>query len=177
MLFAGCTEDATTPTTKIKDITLEEGYMWYGDDEYDFKIAYPENWDIDYASGVSFHSDTLKPYFNISELEMLGISEEDNPKLPEAYVYVHVQSDPEKAKWWEYQHDTKILDSGNVTINGREGYQLIFDIDGYGEPTSRTVVFTVNDLYYTITAFSISDSYKENEDIFENIINSFIIME
>lgn len=213
IFFIGCVEESGTPTeTPISTITpeqtvstststplptpeapwmpiytLESGYKWYQNDTYGYGFGYPENWvDLKLGlsegqeSGVSFGSEPLS----------------GNTGFPDAMISAIVYSDPEQIKFWEEPSFIEqagslekakemgwVLKYGNITINGRTGFEVIYDpmlIGHFSKTptmTKRTVVFTIDDLYYVIEATSSNKLYDKYKSIYEEVINSFIIKE
>lgn len=178
-----------TPEATIEppDVTLKPGYTWYQDDEFGFRIGYPEDWEErnegsgeGQEAGVSFESDVITP-------------STDNP---EAFVAVWVLSNSTSLKFWESpdwvergglekgKETGMVLKYGNVTINGREGFEIVFDpfMVGSGSKTpvmrERLVIFTVDDLDYVVMAAANTpdgDLYSKYESTFDDVINSFVI--
>lgn len=170
-------EATATPRATIEppNVTLKPGYKWYQDDEFGFRIGYPEDWD--------------KSDMGFSEGQESGImfgppgSLEDPLKYREeggdyVQIMVAVYSDPKQAKAFqtgleEAKNQGKVSKYGEVTINDRKGYEVI------GSPFSsykiRNLVFEVDYLYYTITIWTKEELYDKYEDIFDDVINSFVI--
>jgi hypothetical protein len=178
------------------NVTLKSGYKWYQNDELYYGFAYPENWEIlqnfDLIEGqesvVMFMPENLEP------------SPED---MGMPYITVVIYSNSSQSRWWEnpdtgsmgfgtsgikgglsLENGTEkgiISHYGPVTINDRDGFEVIHDpimFVGFSRTpvaTARYIVFTVDDLDYTIMAISKNELYSTYEDIFEEVINSFII--
>ncbi len=182
-----------TPTPKEKvNVTLKAGYKWYQDDDLSYKIGYPENWQINnqgmskivvnnisgWQNGVSFGSPSLT-----------------SNKLPEANILVFIYPNETLAKWWMQDPAYGDLDKlktkgmvskyGNITINGREGFEVIYNpFFGREMFNIRMVVFddAPNNLYYSIWVYAnyisgnnqIVDLYNKYNKTFDDVINSFV---
>lgn len=164
------------------NITLKPGYKWYQDDEFGYRIGYPEDWD---QSTVSLDKGIEGG---------IGFSLANDPSGTSiSVITVTVYSDPNKAKFWEdpefsklgslekLKEQGKVLKYGNITLNSREGYEVIYDplmLAGFRSTpatTSRWIVFTVNDLYYVINAYTSNEWYDKRKGTFEDAINSYVI--
>ena len=182
-----------TPTPKeTVNVTLKAGYKWYQDDDLSYKIGYPENWQINdqgmsmvtvnnisaWSNGVSFFSSSWT-----------------SNKPSEANILVFVYPNETLAKWWmqdpaydleKSKEGGSVTKYGNITINGREGYEVIYDPFGSKTHsiTIRMVVFddAPNNLYYSISVFASSmsesgqsvDLYNKYNNTFDDVINSFV---
>jgi len=160
------------------------GYKWYHDDEFGYKISYPENWEKwpqtsleGQEVGIRFMSDKKKP---------------DGSE--EASIGVAFLSDLKHARWWESPEIKEewgdkeklkelgiVVEYGEITVNDREGYEVIFHplmLAGFrGTPLvkARWIVFNVDSNYYVIDCYSSIDLYEGYVDTFDNAINSFVI--
>lgn len=173
-LFAGCVEKETpteagepTPTPEPEQTpspttepVLAPGYKWYHDEEFGYKIAYPENWVKDVVISTDGGDDGvifIDPDTGTSNVMVATTSEYDMEAL---------KAGAEGGK--------------EVVINGRKGYEAIL------QPMSmvkmKLVVFTVGDKYYMISCTAPVESldgsmstFNETVDTFDNVINSFVI--
>jgi len=151
--FVGCTQKQPMPT-------LPEGYNWYHNDEFGYKIAYPESW-------------TVVPQ------EQIGLGEGmeqcqifQDPDTPNSInVTVNSEYDIEGLKTLAGMG--VIISGRDVVINGREGYEAIME----PAPVARMkiVAFVVNDKYYVIACFTSADLWDEYVATFDNAIDSFVI--
>jgi len=181
------TPTPTPEATWKPNVTLKSGYTWYQDDEFGYGFGYPEKWEEEnlglgegQEAGVSFGSDAITP----------------STDSPEANVAVVVWSNSTSVRFWEspdwVEHGGlekgkemgMVSKYGNVTINGREGFEIVFDpfMVGFGSKTpvmkERLVIFTVDDLDYVIMAYANTpegDLYSKYESTFDDVINSFVI--
>ena len=184
------TPPTPTPTPKAAwkpNVTLKSGYTWYQDDEFGYGFGYPEKWQKvnlvlteGLEGGVTFvGSDTLA-----------------STDFPEAMILVMVYSNSTSLKFWEspawVEHgglekakEMGIVSKyGNTTINGRDGFELIYDpimVTGFSKTPrmrERMIIFTVDDLDYVVRVSTNAlerDLYDKYEDTFDDVINSFII--
>jgi hypothetical protein len=205
-----------TPTPKeTVNVTLKVGYKWYQDDDLSYKIGYRENWQINEQGMSQIVVNNISGWQNVVIFE--SPSSAFN-KPPEAHIMVFVYPNETLAKWWmqDYGNVTSegsgikisikndqnlggleklkeggaVTKYGNITINGREGYEVIYDpfMTGFGSKTHlstiRMVVFddASNNLYYSISVYASSmseggqyvDLYNKYNKTFDDVINSFV---
>jgi PGF-CTERM protein len=134
--------------------TLPPGYTWYEDEEFKFKIGYPEGWTM--PEGETTYGEGL-----------LG-GAEFTPGTPGVTLQVLVAS--------EFAMDEfKAMNGTTVMINGREGYDVTHDFEFMVLMRIREVAFAVEDRYYVITCTALAENYDDYADAFEIAIKSFVI--
>jgi PGF-CTERM protein len=163
----------TVPTLAAEP-TLPPGYTWYEDEEFKFKIGYPENWTAVPKEEIILGESTMNG-INLSTVGAAMFMEPDTPNIIIG-VSVNSVSDVEKLKaLLESEMGAK-----KVIINGREGY----DMTSQPMPIvkQRVVYFFIDEKCYTIsclTAAELFDAtaelFDEYADIFDTAINSFVI--
>ncbi|SET01770.1 Uncharacterized conserved protein [Methanococcoides vulcani] len=173
-LISGCVGEETVSTTEVP---LKEGYIRYSDDVLGFTIDYPEYCELEEAFGGEFLAGKTFDQMTTDDWTRLAV-----------LVYTN-ESD---AKWWlnkdivdkdieELKEVGAISKFETVTINGREGVEVIFDpskIEGMGLPfmtNAFVVVFDVGDYYYVVVGMS--SDYDNFNELYENSLNSFVIDE
>lgn len=165
-------ENEPTSKTPLIEVPQAEGFSRYTDDIFGFSVDYPETWEpvgvIGCLGGMAF-----KP------------SGEDFCK---SAILINIYSNESEAKWWiadqemfEAMEQTgRILKFEDVTINGREGTEVVYKsifLPEEGDVAQINVVFEVEGDYYVFNAFA-SDNYKSKyEKIIETSLNSFVIDE
>jgi len=143
-----------TVTILAAETTLPPGYTWYEDEEFKFKIAYPENWTI-----------VPKEEITIIDEDTLGVAMFRDPDTTNM-IFVSVLS--------EYDmEELKAIGAKKVVINGREGYEAI--IQPMPPVKMKLIAFAVADRYYLISCTTSVELFDEYVDIFDNAINSFVI--
>lgn len=150
-------EPTPTPVRPLEPVLVngDELYEWYHNEEFNYKIIYPGYWEVFPAKKEMLAEGMLnltvflskEPYVS---LEVFVLSEYDMEEL-------------------------KTMGGKDVVINGREGYDVTFESPWEGVQSERIVAFNVDDRYYVIKATALPDLFDENENVFENIINSFVI--
>ena len=213
IFFIGCVEESGTPTQTpistitpeqtastststpvptpevpwMPNITLEPGYEWYQNDTYGYGFGYPENW-VDLKLGLSEGQENGVSFGS----KPLG----GNTGFPDAMISAIVYSDPGQIRFWEEPGFIEqagslekakemgwVLKYGNITINGRTGFEIISDPMLIGKfsktptMTKRTVIFTIDDIYYVIETTSSNKFYGDYNSIYEEVIDSFLIKE
>jgi len=130
-----------------------ERYKWYHNDEFGYKIGYPENWTIVPKEEIVLGEGIEHAQF---------FTEPDTPST----ILVSIRS--------EYDIEgLKAIGGKDVVINGREGYEVIIQpIPGVKQ---KIVAFVVNDKYYLITCSTSANLFDEYTATFDNVINLFVI--
>lgn len=179
------TDESNIDETAIIEVPLKEGYARYSDDVLGFLIDYPDDWKLGEVGGAGGNT----------VVGGVGFSSPSQTEAESmASLFVTVYSNEIDAKWWlqdPEMHDIESLkESGaiykfeNVTINGREGVETIYDpwkllsrgsFEGPDESTVWFIVFDVDDHYYQVVAFT--NNYDQYRDMLETSINSFVIDE
>ncbi|MCX9076173.1 MAG: hypothetical protein OIN88_16230 [Candidatus Methanoperedens sp.] len=146
------TPTATLTPKETVNVTLKAGYKWYQDDDLSYKIGYPENWQINDHGMSMVTVNNISGWFN-------GVSFSSSSwtsnRPPEATILVFVYPNETLAKWWmqdpaydleKSKEGGSVTKYGNITINGREGYEVIYDPFGsktpFVFPISKTVTIS-----------------------------------
>lgn len=77
-------------------------------------------------------------------------------------------------KAFGYISRDSILEEEFVDVNDREAYEVIFE--QYPDKKAKWVIFLANDREYKIECSTTEALYNEYEEIFDHVINSFIMM-
>jgi hypothetical protein len=168
-----------TPTPKTTfNVTLKPGYKWYQDNNFSYRIGYPENWMIQEVYQRISSPDARKGLE--SSIWLMPESLDDGtPNMGAIVLMVNVYSDPKQAKIWEdpnfenYKQQGAVSKYGEITINGRKGYEVI--MSPLPVAKNRIVVFTVGDLYYMVNVAAQKELFNKYESTFNDSINSLII--
>ena len=72
----------------------------------------------------------------------------------------------------EFKERGIVTEYGEITINDREGYEVVYHM---GTIKIRWIEFTVDDLYYVVSASAPEDEYDKYAETFETAVNSFVI--
>lgn len=143
----------TVPTLAAEP-TLPPGYTWYEDEEFKFKIGYPEDWRV------------VPEEEKIYGEGMLGGAMFQYPDTPNTIAVNILDSECDIEK-------LKAMGAQEVVINGREGYDVIF------QPlpivTQRLVHFPVDERCYFISCSTEVELFDEYAAKFDTAINSFVI--
>jgi hypothetical protein len=133
---------------------LPPGYTWYEDEEFNYKIGYPEDWTI-----------VPKEEITITDEVTLGVAMFKDPDTP-TMISVAVSSEYDMEK-------LKTRGAKKIVINDRVGYEAI--IQPMPPVKMKLVAFPVADRYYIVFCTTSEELFDESVDMFDNAINSFVI--
>jgi hypothetical protein len=180
-----------TPIETV-NVTLKAGYKWYQDTDFSYRIGYPENWTTNPPGILNVTVNNESGWTNtVGFVSPSLISLIPNgPRIPEATIMVTVSQNQDlvATNWSEYggldalKAKGIVSKYGNITINGREGFEVIYD-DGmllFGRPAGniRMIGFEANGLYYQISVMASNPEgglYDKYQSTFNDAINSFVI--
>lgn len=163
------------------DIKVPTGYKLYRNDELNFRIAYPADWVFNskkefYTSYFYFEDGISTTIVTVEPVGKINLTEYRAAILKNLKLLIP---------------GIKISEEKNVTVNGREGFEWIFEFtssetriryaDGwqpYIESTpikGKQVIFVADGKGYIISERSPVSNYNSYKPIFDNIANSFYI--
>ncbi len=172
------------PTPKVTvSVTLKAGYKWYQDNDLSYRIGYPENWKTNSQGLGKVTANNVSGWENTQSFESPSLISVGSVRLPEVIIMVIVYQNRTLAvNWSDYGDlDKRVSKHGNITINGKEGFEVIYDLGrlyGGTTPTGniRMIEFFTDDLCYVITAYANTpDGYNKYQSTFDDVINSFVI--
>ncbi|MCW7078558.1 MAG: right-handed parallel beta-helix repeat-containing protein [Canidatus Methanoxibalbensis ujae] len=143
--------------------TLPPGYTWYEDEEFKFKIGYPEGWTVTPKEKIILGKSAMNG-INISTVGAVIFT--DTPNM--IFVSVNSVSDVEKLRALISEMGAK-----KVMINGREGYDIT--LQPIPMVKQRAVYFFVDEMCYIISCSTTVELFDKYADIFDASINSFVI--
>lgn len=165
-------ENKTISKTSIVEVPLTKRFARYTDDVFGFSVDYPETWTPGDVGGC---------------LGGKAFSSSSDPGSSGAAIITCVYSNESEAKFWvgnkeafeEMKKIGRILKFEKVTINGREGTEVIYKsmFLPEGDTAQVCVVFDTEDYYYVFSAYAIQDYKSKYEKIIETSLNSFVIDE
>ena len=141
------------------------GYIQVYDYKLNYGIEYPEDWQM--------HSpEEVTPGGGIEKVEMFT-KKGEGTSITLIVKSTNWENLEEVKKLYGEIHPLKItLKEDIIEVNGRNGYEIIYK----SPPTkTREVVFLDNGRAYTIKYSTTEDLYAASEEIFDHVINSFII--
>ena len=153
------------PRKVQSDIQIPEGYKLYKNDKFNFRLAYPKNWKFDstedgFASYFTFEDSSI--YTVLVTIEPIGkLNLIEYRDLRAGITFKNLPG-------------SKISQEKKVTVNGREGYEWVYDIPSLNAKTKQ-VVFVAEGNGYLLSGYSLGTVYNSYEPMFDNIINSFFI--
>jgi hypothetical protein len=156
------------PLEDIGIKTRPEGYSLYLNMEHGFRFYYPENWEQGYAAGaIAFFKSPLNDEWQ--ENVNVEIVPCGDASLAE---YINAYTDS-IANLFE---DSIISNERSIEVQGRIGHEWIlrWTLNGI-QLKMKQVVFIDNGKAYALTCTATEHSYDDYVDIFNKIINSFLI--
>ena len=170
IVFMGsCTTQPSTeefapspPTTPVTP-----GYIRVYDYKLDYGFEYPEDWETQTPEVVD-GEDT-------ESVEMF--TKPETPTTLIATVKLSNLTSLEEVKG-EIKEDLNklgmtILEEREIVVNGREGYEVIYK--PIAAVKMRQVIFIANGKSYMLVCSTAEPLYNEYEEIFDHVINSFVI--
>ncbi len=162
----------STPEVTVELPTLEPGYEWYQNDEFGYKIAYPEDWGTSPSGSV----------FSTYPQEYTSIYGEEEHLSFYVEIDVLVSSNQTESRFWEYgffigeeipigleelKEQGRIIEYKDITVNGKDGIEVVFDpiilwldLEGLAPPTTaRYVLFANDDLDYIVRLSEKSNNF------------------
>jgi len=153
--------------------TLPEGWKRHQSTRHGYSVVYPADWEIEAiekgASGgiTQFY----EPKTGVSFAVAVGPTRETNVK---DYVDANKVSLKEGATY---------LREGPIIINGRQGYELVLTLPSQffgrafkpGNLKNRQIAFLVQGKVYVVTTTALQDEYPNYNELFEKVMNSFIV--
>ncbi len=161
----GCTSQPNTgePSLPVPPTTpVTPGYIRVYDYILDFGFEYPEDWEMQVP----------KVEFPLEKVEMFT-KKGEGTSITIIVKSTDLKNLEEVKKLYEKIHPIKIvLKEDIIKVSGREGYEII-----YKSPPMKTreVVFLTNGRAFTISYSTTEDLYAASEEIFDHVINSFVI--
>ncbi len=147
------------------EIKVPEGYKLYKNDDLNFRLAYPKNWGFDSMKdnyGSYFQFDDASIYTILVTVEPIG------------KLNLTEYRDLRKEILKQNLPGSKISQQKSMTINGREGYEWVYEYPSVNLK-AKQVIFVSDGSGYLITGYSLGTVYDSYASMFDNIINSFFI--
>ncbi len=148
---------APPPTT----VPVTPGYIRVYDHQLVYGFEYPEDWEHE-APKVDFPIEKVEVFTKKGEPARIVISVKSTNLRSLAEV-----------KAFGYIEQASILEEKFVEINDRSGYKVVFK--QYPDKKAEWVIFLANDREYRIECYTTEDLYATSEEIFDYVINSFVI--
>ena len=166
--MGGCTRQPSTeePSPLVPSATpVTPGYIRSYDHKLGYGFEYPEDW-----AEHSPEEFTMSPGFEKVEMFTKKGEGTSITIIVKSTDWTNLE---EVKKQYGEMHPRKIvLKEGIIEVNGREGYEIIYK----SPPTkTRVVVFLANGRAFIISYGTTEDLYDASEEVFEHVINSFVI--
>jgi len=168
LLVVGCTRQPSTeePSPPVPPITpVTPGYIQSGDHKLGYSFEYPEDWTV--------HSpEEFQLVGGVEKVEMFTKKGEGTSITIVVGSTDWTNLEEVKKQYGEIHPIKIVLKEDIIEVNGREGYKIIYK--SFRTKTS-VVVFLANGKAYTISYGTTEDLYDASEEIFDHVINSFVI--
>jgi len=169
----GCTRQSDTgepsppvpPTEPVPGALSTQGYVY--DEELGYGFEYPGGWEMQIPEVVDGE--------DVESVVMF--TKPGTPTTLSVIVRLSNLTSLEEAKE-EFKEGLRklgstILEEREIVVNGREGYEVIYK--PIAVVKMRQVIFLANGRAYTISYSTTEDLYDASEEIFDHVINSFVI--
>ena len=166
--IGGCTGESGTgePSPVVPPTEpVTPGYIRSYDHELGYGFEYPEDWSVHSPEEFTLGG-------GLEKVEMFT-KKGEGTSITITVGSTDLKNLEEVKKLYEKIHPIKIvLKEDIIEVNGREGYEII-----YKSPPTKTkvVVFLANGKSYTVNYGTTEDLYAASEEVFDHVINSFII--
>ena len=161
--ITGCTRQPSPPVPPITPVT--PGYIQSGDHKLGYSFEYPEDWTV--------HSpEEFRLVGGVEKVEMFTKKGEATSITIVVGSTDWTNLEEVKKQYGEIHPIKIVLKEDIIEVNGREGYKII-----YRSPPAKkgVVVFLADGRAFTINYFATEDLYAASEEIFDHVINSFVI--
>jgi len=159
--IGGCTRQSSAEEPSPPTEPVTPGYIRVYDYKLGYGFEYPEDWEMQVPQFES-------PYEKVEVF-----TKEGEPTRIVILVKSTNLKSLAEVKAFGYIDSESILKDGFVEINDREAYEVIFE--QYPDGKARWVIFLTNNKEYTIQCYTTEDLYVASEEIFDHVINSFVI--
>ena len=167
VFMGGCTEQPNSGQPSPPIIPVTPGYIRVYDYKLDYGFEYPEDWEtqvIEVVDGEDVESAEMFTKPRTSTTLIVTV------KLSNLTTLEEVKE--------EFKEGLKglggtILEEREIVVNGREGYEVIYK--PIAAVKIRQVTFIANGKSYILVCSTAEPLYDEYEEIFDHVINSFVI--
>ena len=159
------TEEPLLPTPSTTPVT--PGYIRVYDYKLDYGFEYPEDWEtqvIEVVDGEDVESTEMFTKPGTPTTLIVGVKLSNLTSLEE--VKGEIKEGLNKL-------GMTILEEREIVVNDREGYEVIYK--PIAAVKIRQVIFIANGKTYILVCSTAEPLYDEYEEIFDHVINSFVI--
>lgn len=159
-------------STKQRQPSLPEGWEWYHNDEYNYRIGHPADWE--YLTIAGF------PFFRESETGANFVVGVDLPVTMSLEEYAVACKQSIRVLFGE---NVIFLSERKITAP-REGYEIVYEQTCYGEvwAKQRASLFIHKGKGYVLTCtvpqippYDAETAYEMYTEVFNKIVNSLVI--
>lgn len=166
--IGGCTRQSSTgePSLPVPPTTpVTPGYIQVYDHKLGYGFEYPDDWEV--------HSPEEFPLRQgIEKVEMFTKKGEGTSITVIVKTTEWESLEEVKRQYGEINSQKTILKENITEVNGRKGYEIVHTDSPM---KTREVVFLVNGKAYTVMYSTTEDLYAASEEIFDHVMNSFVI--
>ena len=166
VFISGCVQEETIPIDEElptpPTIPASIGYIRSYDHNLNYGFEFPEDWEMQVRD--------VNPPFEVS---MKFIKDKEEPTRIDVLIKSTDFKSLAEVKAFGYIDRQSILEDGFVEINDRKAYEVVFK--QYPDKKVKWVIFLANGKEYMIHCYATEELYAASEEIFDHVINSFII--
>lgn len=162
-------------TDKNSDYSERDGNL-YRNTKYNFRIKFPEGWDIENGSGPNIVQKAVKGNHTIS----IGVKEKANKFSDKTVTIKDVMNITDILEGVQEQPSAEIIDYGESMLYNKPTYWVKYSATYTTLDITMHAIMTQyqllnNDIFYFITAGSTSDEYQSIEAEIMKSISTFVI--
>lgn len=166
IVLAGCGAPQSQPSPPPPPTEpVTPGYIQSYDHKLDYGFEYPEDWEVHSPEEFTMSQ-------GIEKVEMFTKKGEGTSITVIVKTTDWKSLEEVRRQYREIRPPEIILKEDIIEVNGREGYEIICK-----DPPMKTkeVVFLANGKSYAVNYGTTEDLYSASEEIFDHVINSFVI--
>jgi len=169
VFMGGCATEPSTEESAPSPLTtpVTPGYIRVYDYKLDYGFEYPEDWEtqvIEVVDGEDVESTEMFTKPRTSTTLIVTVKLSSLTSLEE--VKGEIKEDLNKL-------GMTILEEREIVVNDREGYEVIYK--PFAAVKIKQITFIANGKTYILVCSTAEPLYDEYEEIFDHVINSFVI--
>jgi hypothetical protein len=149
---------STTQIQKFSEISaLPEGYDWYTNSEYYFKLAYPISWSIVSSAG---YSAPIPPIVKTILIQM-------NQNMADGTIMINIMT----------EYDLAGAIEKGATKQNKNGVEYYFmQVNNFAATDQQIAIYSISNKWVLVQCFASHENYPKCTEIFNNSLDSFTII-